>query len=68
MIEINSENIFAINKKHGLSKSEFCAKSKFIKQYLQKIHAKKQDFYKTIHHNKTIKSIKNFSRRIFIGK
>ncbi|MEK7085828.1 MAG: glucose-6-phosphate isomerase [Patescibacteria group bacterium] len=63
MIEINSENIFAINKKHGLSKSEFCAKSKFIKQYLQKIHAKKQDFYKTIDDNKTIISIKNFAKK-----
>ncbi len=64
MIELKSKNIFAINKRHGLSKSEFHAQSKFIKQYLQKIQAKKQGFYKIIDNNQATESIKNFAKKI----
>lgn len=63
MIELEFENIFAINKSHGLRKSEFQEQSKFIKQYLQRIHAKKQDFYKIIDDKKNAKSIKNFAKK-----
>jgi glucose-6-phosphate isomerase len=64
MISINIKNLEKVAKEQGLSSQELESKGTLIKDYLEKIHARKQGFYEIIDDEKTVREINNFAKSV----
>ena len=64
MITLQTFNLQKISAEHGISKEEIDSKSNLISEYLEKIEARNQGFYKIIDDEETVKKIEEFATKV----
>jgi len=64
MIKIDFDNLFLQDTANGVQKDDFTIKSEIIGEYLNKIHDRKQGFYKTIDNKEIIDEINQYHEEI----
>lgn len=64
MIFLQTNNLEKITKEHGLSLEEISSKAELLSEYLEKIEARSQGFYKITDDEQTIKKIEDFAAKV----
>ncbi len=64
MITLNFENLSQIDNKHGLTKEEIAASGGKIAEYLEKIEARDQGFYKILDDAAPLEQVESFAQKV----
>ena len=64
MVKFDLTNLHKITTEHGLSEEELSSKKDLITNYLEKIEARNQGFYKIIDDDSPIKEINEFAKEV----
>lgn len=64
MIQLNLNNVFAVDSKHGLSKSEFEGHASDLASHLEGVQGRGQGFYKTIDETEDLDAILKYAKSV----